>query len=72
MPKKTLIVAVENEYGKRLGEVAAQLRSLGMSIHEEMPALGAITGSIDEERVAEVRKLPGVASASETRRISRR
>jgi hypothetical protein len=57
-------IVVDDEHAKKakLSRVVAALKRSGLHVHEILDAAGVVTGSVDEKKVASLRKLAGVAN----------
>ena len=62
-------VVLAESHLKKLSEVAGQLRDAGMNVEQEMPLLGAISGTADEDRIETLAAISGVASVSRARKV---
>ena len=64
MPRKRLSVQVSASHLGRLSEVEAGLREAGMTIRDQIPAIGHYSGVADEAAAARVRAVPGVSAVT--------
>ena len=55
--------------GSSLDEVAARLTAAGLIVEEKLDMLAMIIGTIDESRVGELGRVPGVACVAPEREI---
>lgn len=61
MPNIQLIISVDDAYVDRILEVLEKLQNVGMNVEEFMPALGVVTGSIDNSKIELLAQVDGVA-----------
>ena len=61
-------VSVDESHRRRLGAVARELTGRGMAVAATLDALGAITGTVDADRLDGLRSVPGVAAVEPARR----
>jgi hypothetical protein len=62
-----VIIAVSDEYYDRFPEVVAAAKDAGLEVEREMPVVGVVSGSIDDEKLPELSKLRGIASVEQDR-----
>jgi glutaredoxin 2 len=67
--KVKIQVAIDDEHLSEVSTVAERLAAAGMEIDQLMPSIGAVTGSIDEDDVALLRNVAGVAAVEHSREI---
>ena len=63
--RRHVTVTVADSHTGELEAVAAALRGAGMEVESVLAALGVITGSVDDTRVAALAAVPGVAAVEE-------
>jgi hypothetical protein len=56
-------IAVDDEHGGRIHEVAGALRKIGVEISTELEEVGVILGSVSRDKLADVQRTIGVRSA---------
>ena len=62
-----ITVSVSDSHLEKLKEVAAQLRAAGMSVEHSLDAIGTISGHVEQDRLAGLAKVPGVAAVEPER-----
>jgi hypothetical protein len=60
--RRSVTVTVADPQAGAMEELATRLRQAGMEVDQLLGALGVITGSADESRLAAIEALPGVAA----------
>ena len=60
--KVEVLVAVDDAHLATFQEVAARCRAAGLEVDRALGQIGTIVGTIDPARIAELSKVPGVAS----------
>jgi hypothetical protein len=63
-----IIVTVNDEGYKDVQAVANELTARGMTVERVLPLGGAITGSAPDEKVADLKTVPGVKHVQEEQR----
>ena len=63
--RRRLTVTLADSHAAAAEEVAAALREAGLEVEQVLPALGVVTGLADDEQLAAIAALPGVASVEE-------
>ena len=69
MSKVNLLVSVDDEHLGRFSEVVKGLEDAGMDVEQELEGTGVVTGSIDSEKVEQLRKVEGVSHIEEPRQF---
>ena len=69
MSKVEVIVKVDKNYKDKLPEIAARCKSAGMSVEQQMGALGMISGSVEKSAIGKIEKIEGVAYVEESKPI---
>lgn len=64
---RRLTVTVAESHAAALEDVAAALRRAGMEVEQVLPTLGIITGSAEDEQLAAIAGVAGVAAVEEGR-----
>jgi hypothetical protein len=67
--KVNLLVSVDDEHLNRFSEVVKGLKDAGMDVEQEMEGIGTVTGSIDSEKVEQLRKVEGISHVEESRQF---
>jgi methylmalonyl-CoA mutase cobalamin-binding subunit len=67
MAKVNLSVSVKEEHRPHFAELVKQLKKSGLTVDQELHTAGVVTGSIESEKVQELKKLAGVAHVEESR-----
>ena len=58
MPNTTLSIVVEDQ--ERFSEIIENCKKAGLQVEQQMDAVGVITGSIDSEKIGDLKKIAGV------------
>lgn len=69
MAKVEVIVKIEKNYKDKLSEIAAECKSAGLSVEQQMSSLGMISGTIEKAAIGKIEKIEGVAYVEESRSI---
>lgn len=69
MSKVSLVVAVDDEHLGRFSEVVKGLEDAGMDVEQRMEGIGTVTGSIDSEKVEQLRGVEGVSHVEQSRQF---
>ena len=69
MAKVNLSVSVKDEHLPRFPEFVKELKKTGFNVDQELASAGVVTGSIDDQKVHDLKKLIGVAHVEESRGI---
>ena len=64
MSAMNIKVRVDDQHTRRMTEVAEGLKAAGMSINQQLDALGMIMGSYESSQLDALRQVPGVANVS--------
>ncbi|HEV2769046.1 MAG TPA: hypothetical protein VGV40_02525 [Solirubrobacteraceae bacterium] len=67
--KLGLTVSVRDEYVDALDDVVERLGSAGMEVEEVLPALGAVTGSVQASQLTALSDVEGVSDVEPARTI---
>jgi hypothetical protein len=62
MSKKQITVQTHATYMDRIDEVAKQIKNAGMTVQDELLSIGHFAGVADAATIAQLKKIPGVAS----------
>jgi hypothetical protein len=60
MPAVSVSITVDDAHLDQLLDIAQQLQSAGLRLDQTLPRLGIIHGSIDAERIDQLRSIDGV------------
>ncbi len=60
-------LSVADDHMDRFPQVVEDAKAAGLDVGEELELIGVVNGSIDDERVEELRHVPGVAYVEEER-----
>jgi cell division protein ZapA (FtsZ GTPase activity inhibitor) len=63
--RRNVTVTVADSHVAAIEEVASALRDAGMDVSAVLAAIGVVTGSIEEDRLAAIAGVGGVASVEE-------
>ena len=55
-------VSVDDAHVSQIDDVAAHLRAAGMEVAQSLGAIGAISGHVENDRLAGLSKVPGVVA----------
>jgi hypothetical protein len=69
MAEVRLTVSVDDAHLPKLQEVAKDAEAAGMRVESVLREVGVLTGTIDSEAVARLRRVPGVEHVEEERRV---
>lgn len=69
MAKKNVMITVDEAHRKKIAAVAKACVAAGLTLGEQLPNLAALTGSVDEAKLAALRNVPGVAAVEESRDV---
>jgi len=61
MNRQSVTIAVNNQHLTRFDEIVAASEKLGLQVSQRLPGIGVIIGEIDENQLAALRKLEGIA-----------
>lgn len=61
MVKVSLLVSISEEYLDQMPAIVKKLQAIGMTNIESMDAVGIITGSLEDNIVADLKSIEGVA-----------
>ena len=70
MAKTHVNISIEDDYLERMDEVARQLQKAGLASSRQMKDIGVITGSVDQDHLDRIRRVPGVAHVERSRQVS--
>lgn len=62
MGRKRISVQADRAYTDRFQEIARALEEAGMTVQDELAALGHFRGVVDKDRVENLKAVPGVAA----------
>jgi hypothetical protein len=69
MAKSKVMVTVDDAHRDKFAAVVKACAAAGLTVAEKMPTLSALTGTIDEAKLAALRKVPGVGAVEESREV---
>jgi hypothetical protein len=67
MTKVNLTVSVPEEHLPRFGELVAKMKNAGFEVEQELRTLGVVTGSIDSDKMDDLRRLKGIGNIEQPR-----
>jgi hypothetical protein len=67
--RRQVTVTVADSHAGDLADLVAQLALAGLQVEQVLPAVGVITGSVEESQVAQIAALPGVAAVEQQTRF---
>ncbi len=70
MSKVEIIVKVEDAVADKLSEIAVECENAGMTVEQQMSAVGMITGAIEQSNVSKVEQIKGVSYVEESKTIN--
>ena len=62
-----VVISVDSGSLSRIEDVAEELRTSGLSVKKIMPAIGTITGSVEETRMGKLRSVRGIVAVEVSR-----
>lgn len=62
-----VVVTVDDGHVDRLADVVARLQAAGMDVRDTLDAIGAVTGTVDESRLAALGDVDGVEHVERSR-----
>jgi hypothetical protein len=69
MSKVPVSVSISGDQLGRFPEVVEQARAVGLEVSQEMDLIGVVSGSIEEDQMADLRGVPGVAAVEPDRQF---
>ena len=69
MPKVTVNVLIANDKMDKFAEVIHACRQAGLQIEQQMPLTGTVTGSIERNKLDNLKKIDGVFEVEVSRRV---
>lgn len=69
MAKVNLSISVKDEQLPRFSEVVKQLKKTGLQVEQTLESVGVVTGSIESEKIPDIRKIAGVSNVDESRDV---
>lgn len=67
MSKVSVSVSVSDDHVDHFPEVVEGVRAAGLEVAQELDLIGVVSGSIEEERMDDLRSVPGVAAVEPDR-----
>jgi hypothetical protein len=67
MARISVSLSVSDDRIDQFPEVVDRAREAGLDVWQELDLIGVVSGSIDEERLEELRRIPGVAAVEPER-----
>ncbi|QKG59083.1 hypothetical protein GKZ68_20595 (plasmid) [Hymenobacter sp. BRD128] len=64
MTQTKVKVQVSSDNIQHFARITQQVKEAGMTVSDEIPILGHLRGSVDEDKLWLLQSIPGVASAS--------
>ncbi len=62
MSKTPVNISVSDDHLDRFPEVVSELRKAGLQVEQELAAVGIVSGTVEEDQLADVEKVAGVAA----------
>jgi hypothetical protein len=69
MTKVSVTVAIADSYLSKFGDVLKRTKRAGLDIEQALKDIGVLTGKIDFDKVAALRKVKGIASVETSRSV---
>jgi hypothetical protein len=69
MPKVTVNVLIADDKMDKFAEVTRACRQAGLQIEQQMPLTGTVTGSIESDKLDNLKKIDGVSEVEVSRDI---
>ncbi len=69
MPKVEVIVKIDDDSLSRMSQIADQCKAVGLSVEQEMSAVGMISGSIEQADIGNIEQIKGVSYVEESKAI---
>lgn len=63
--RRQVTVTVADSHAGELDAVAGRLARSGMKVDQVLSTLGIVTGTVEDEQIAAVRRLPGVRAVEQ-------
>ncbi|QAU47326.1 hypothetical protein [Bradyrhizobium guangzhouense] len=61
-PRQAVVVTLSGK--RKIEEVARDLKAIGLDEAQSLDAIGVVTGATDPDKIAKLRKVPGVQDVS--------
>ena len=69
MATKNVMITVDEAHRGKFAAVVKACKAAGLTLGEKMPSLGALTGAIEDRKLADLRNVPGVAAVEGSRDV---
>jgi hypothetical protein len=69
MAKVRLSVSISDSHMGRISDVAAAAERAGMEVEQQLPQIGVLTGTIEQDRLQALQRVPGVQHVEEEREV---
>jgi hypothetical protein len=69
MAMKNVMITVDDAHRDKFAAVVKASKAAGLRVAETMPGLGAMTGTIEDTKLAGLRNVPGVGAVEESRDV---
>lgn len=63
-----LLVSVSQDYLNQMSDVVQNLRSAGMTDIQSLDAIGVVTGSLDDSKIADISNIEGIAQVERSQK----
>ncbi len=67
MAKVNVSISIKDDHLSRFAEAVEHVKKAGLQVDQAMPAVGVITGSIEQSKIASLQQLASVANVEESR-----
>jgi hypothetical protein len=69
MATKNVMITVDEAHRGKFAAVVQACVAAGLKLGEKMPGLGALTGAIEDKKLADLRNVAGVEAVEESRDV---
>ena len=69
MPKIEVIVKIDDEAVSKMSQIGDQCKAAGMSVEQQMSAVGMISGSIEKANIGKIEQIKGVSYVEASKAI---
>jgi len=69
MAKVRLSVSISDSHMGRVSDVAAAAERAGMNVEQQLPQIGALTGTIEQDQLQALRRVAGIQHVEEEREV---
>ena len=69
MPKVEIIVKIDDAFQAKMSQIADECKAAGMSVEQQMSAIGMISGAIERSGISKLEQITGVSYVEEAKAI---